>query len=65
VDALDVGEPHGGGGPGATGRNLLNGEPVPSKGTFRVSPGDRLRIESPGGGGFGRDDGDDEAASEI
>jgi N-methylhydantoinase B len=43
-----------GGEPGATGRNLLNGEPVPSKGTFRARIGDCLRIETPGGGGYGQ-----------
>ena len=42
-----------GGAPGATGRDLLNGEPVPAKGEGELSPGDRLRIETPGGGGFG------------
>jgi N-methylhydantoinase B/oxoprolinase/acetone carboxylase alpha subunit len=42
-----------GGEPGAAGRNLLNGAPVRSKGTFRARPGDVLRIETPGGGGFG------------
>jgi N-methylhydantoinase B len=43
-----------GGAPGATGRDLLNGEPVPAKGEGELRPGDRLRIETPGGGGFGR-----------
>jgi N-methylhydantoinase B len=42
-----------GGEPGAPGRNLLDGEPVRSKGTFRAKPGDVLTIETPGGGGFG------------
>ena len=47
--------PHGrdGGGPGASGRDLLNGESVPAKGEGELRPGDRLRIETPGGGGFG------------
>ena len=47
--------PHGrdGGGPGASGRDLLNGEPVPAKGEGELGTGDRLRIETPGGGGFG------------
>lgn len=43
-----------GGAPGAAGRNLVNGEPAPSKGTFRARAGDRLRIETPGGGGYGQ-----------
>jgi N-methylhydantoinase B len=43
-----------GGADGATGRNLLNGEPLPSKAEGRLEPGDRLRIETPGGGGYGR-----------
>jgi N-methylhydantoinase B len=36
-----------------TGRNLLNGEPLPSKCEGELGKGDRLRIETPGGGGFG------------
>jgi N-methylhydantoinase B len=48
-------EPRGaqGGAPGAAGRDLLNGEPVPAKGEGELRAGDRLRIETPGGGGFG------------
>jgi N-methylhydantoinase B len=42
-----------GGEPGAPGRNLLNGEELPSKATGTLKPGDRLRIETPGGGGHG------------
>jgi N-methylhydantoinase B len=42
-----------GGDPGGTGRDLLNGEPVPAKGEGHLDAGDRLRIETPGGGGFG------------
>ncbi|HEV7844639.1 MAG TPA: hydantoinase B/oxoprolinase family protein [Thermoleophilaceae bacterium] len=44
-----------GGEPGAPGRNLLNGEELPAKASGNLSPGDRLRIETPGGGGYGRD----------
>jgi N-methylhydantoinase B len=43
-----------GGGDGAPGRNLLDGAPLPSKASGELSPGARLRIETPGGGGFGR-----------
>jgi N-methylhydantoinase B len=42
-----------GGGPGAPGRNLLNGRDLPAKATVELEPGDVLRIETPGGGGFG------------
>ena len=36
----------------APGRNLLNGEPTcPGKAEGDIGPGDRLRIETPGGGG--------------
>lgn len=47
------------GSPGHCGRNTLvraNGsqEPLPSKARVELHPGDRLRIETPGGGGFGR-----------
>jgi N-methylhydantoinase B len=43
----------GGGEPGATGRNLLDGEALPPKATGELRPGQRLRIETPGGGGYG------------
>jgi N-methylhydantoinase B len=43
-----------GGEPGARGRSLLNGEQLPPKATGTLRPGDRLRIETPGGGGHGR-----------
>jgi N-methylhydantoinase B len=47
--------PHGahGGEPGACGRDLLDGQPLPAKSTGTLRPGQRLRIETPGGGGFG------------
>jgi len=38
---------------GNPGRNLLNGEPLPSKAAGELRPGDRLRLETPGGGGYG------------
>ncbi|HXJ35348.1 MAG TPA: hydantoinase B/oxoprolinase family protein [Candidatus Eisenbacteria bacterium] len=47
-----------GGSPGACGRNLLRragrSRVLPGKTTLDVGPGDRLCIETPGGGGFGR-----------
>ncbi|HKP21511.1 MAG TPA: hydantoinase B/oxoprolinase family protein [Thermoleophilaceae bacterium] len=43
-----------GGEDGAPGRNLLNGEGLPAKASGTLNPGDRLRIETPGGGGYGR-----------
>ena len=43
-----------GGADGRAGRNLLNGEPLASKAAGQLRPGDRLRIETPGGGGYGR-----------
>jgi N-methylhydantoinase B len=42
-----------GGDPGTPGRNLLNGEELPAKVTRDVQPGDVVRIETPGGGGYG------------
>ena len=47
-----------GGGGGEPGRNSLNGEPLPAKAEGDLSPGDRLRIETPGGGGWGGERGD-------
>ena len=42
-----------GGGDGASGRNLLNGEPLPAKCRRALEAGDVVTIETPGGGGFG------------
>lgn len=42
-----------GGDPGARGKNMLNGEELPAKISGTLRPGDRLRIETPGGGGHG------------
>jgi N-methylhydantoinase B len=45
-----------GGGDGRPGRNLLNGDELPSKTGGELAEGDRLRIETPGGGGLGAAD---------
>jgi N-methylhydantoinase B len=42
-----------GGARGAPGRNLLDGEELAPKASGSLRPGQRLRIETPGGGGFG------------
>ena len=42
-----------GGGTGAIGRNLLNGEPLPAKCRRQLQAGDVVTIETPGGGGYG------------
>jgi N-methylhydantoinase B len=42
-----------GGQPGAAGRNLLNGDELPSKVTRSLEAGDVVTIETPGGGGYG------------
>jgi N-methylhydantoinase B len=42
-----------GGEPGAPGRDLLNGRPIADKEEGELAKGDRLRIETPGGGGYG------------
>ena len=47
-----------GGGAGAAGVNLLDGGRLPAKAAFRAQPGQRLRIETPGGGGHGVGPGD-------
>jgi N-methylhydantoinase B len=43
-----------GGGDGAIGRNLLNGEPLGGKAEGELAAGELLRIETPGGGGIGQ-----------
>ncbi len=43
-----------GGADGTAGANLLNGQAVASKTTLRLAAGDVLRIETPGGGGWGK-----------
>ncbi len=49
-------EPFGlfGGEAGKRGRNSLNGTPLPGRTLVSAQRGDRLLIETPGGGGFGR-----------
>ncbi|MFN8572273.1 MAG: hydantoinase B/oxoprolinase family protein [Gemmatimonadaceae bacterium] len=42
-----------GGRPGAVGRNLLNGTPIPAKCRMELHPGDVVTVETPGGGGWG------------
>jgi N-methylhydantoinase B len=42
-----------GGGDGQPGRNFLNGEELPAIANLDLQPGDLLRIETPGGGGWG------------
>ena len=42
-----------GGEPGARGRDLLDGELLPGKVTGTLRAGQRLRMETPGGGGYG------------
>jgi N-methylhydantoinase B len=43
-----------GGGDGARGRTVVNGEEQPAKVTRQLAAGDVVRVETPGGGGFGR-----------
>ncbi len=42
-----------GGDPGTPGMNLLNGKQLAHRVSVEVSPGDVLRVETPGGGGWG------------
>lgn len=42
-----------GGAPGQPGRYRLNGQPVPGKVALSLQAGDRLCVETPGGGGYG------------
>jgi N-methylhydantoinase B len=43
-----------GGAPGASGQNLLNGQPIPAKCRIELNPGDVVTIMTPGGGGWGK-----------
>ena len=43
-----------GGDPALPGRNLLDGRELPAKASGELAPGQRLRIETPGGGGYGK-----------
>ena len=43
-----------GGGDGACGAVLINGEPVDSRRQHLINPGDVVTLKTPGGGGFGR-----------
>ena len=43
-----------GGGDAKPGVNMLNGRPLPAKCEGELRPGDRLRVETPGGGGYGK-----------
>jgi N-methylhydantoinase B len=52
-----------GGAPGLPGRNLLNGRALPAKCRVELQPGDVLSIETPGGGGWGREPGAGEDGS--
>jgi N-methylhydantoinase B len=45
-----------GGNPGEAGFNLLNGREVPAKVKLELEQGDILRVETPGGGGWGQID---------
>jgi N-methylhydantoinase B len=42
-----------GGGPGACGQNLLDGEPLPPKYTGEIETGGVVAVLTPGGGGWG------------
>jgi N-methylhydantoinase B len=53
-----------GGDKGTTGRNLVDGEELPSKVTLDVEAGTTVTVETPGGGGHGRPTNDSEGPEE-
>ncbi len=53
-----------GGEAGATGQNLVDGDPVPAKTTVDVEAGTRVTVRTPGGGGHGEPAGRDPDARE-
>ncbi len=44
-----------GGASGAPGKNLLNGSPLGARAAVTLKAGDVLRVETPGGGGYGKE----------
>ncbi|HEX3184779.1 MAG TPA: hydantoinase B/oxoprolinase family protein [Pyrinomonadaceae bacterium] len=48
-----------GGAEGASGVNRINDQPIAAKGSHELKAGDRIRIETPGGGGWGNHGSDD------
>ena len=51
-----------GGGDGAVGHNRIGGKAVPAKVTREVQAGTTVTVETPGGGGYGSEESDDEPA---
>ena len=49
-----------GGAPGRAGENRRNDEPLPAKTSFEIGAGERLTVCTPGGGGWGNVDGQDD-----
>src|SRR5690349_4263134 len=45
-----------GGADGAVGKNEINGRQIAAKSSHQLKAGDRIRLETPGGGGWGRKD---------
>jgi N-methylhydantoinase B len=45
-----------GGSDGKPGKNKINQRDISAKGSHELKAGDRIRIETPGGGGWGRQD---------
>jgi N-methylhydantoinase B len=45
-----------GGAEGSSGLNTINGQAIAAKGSHELKAGDRIRIETPGGGGWGTTD---------
>jgi N-methylhydantoinase B len=43
-----------GGEDGAAGKNQINNRVVPGKSSYQLKAGDRIRLETPGGGGWGK-----------
>ncbi len=43
-----------GGEDGQSGRDTVNGERIEPKSSHKLAPGDRIRLETPGGGGYGK-----------
>jgi N-methylhydantoinase B len=54
-----------GGEAGAAGRFVVNGSPITTQARVTLQPGDVVRLDLPGGGGFGAPTGDNDVVDAV